>query len=465
MMEVTMSQHDFTLLRAKNYDNTVIVNKKKNYSCHFCTFLTPLFNFLKLHIKKHHLDEGVTSSPTHSLLAPRSQSDESVLAAPTPAKPKSRRSSFSASKVAKARLDSDGPQPTSTVEEQLAQATISKNDFHCQECTFRSKYKSAMLSHLKSKKHEAQRSRSRKALDGSHSRSRGRSRKSTDVSQTKSKSPGESRSRGQSKPAKSKSPEKSRSRGRQRKLISPSSSSDFDLCTNKPKISQKANSRSKSNKSPSPSKSSKSPNQTKQVSPKSSTAAQSKKRLSRTPGLGTFVCVACECSSNDDVEMSTHLMSNSHGKKTKTCQEKKYLSCNVCMFNTDRRDDLIKHMRTKKHIKTLTSVKKQNFEKPKVLDQSPEKPKSAEKPGKDSKKQSRFDRNIKKTKALSRESCVYGTPEEIIEESVSTKRSREVPNPKNVQNPRKPKIIESPRKVPNPKNVQNPRKPKIIESR
>jgi len=228
-------------------------------------------------------------------------------------------------------------------------------------------------------------------------------------------------------------------------LISPSPSSDFDLCTNKPKISQEVKARSKSNKSPSPSKSSKSP---KPLPPKSSPAAKSKKRLSRAPGLGTFVCFACDCSSNDEVEMFTHLMSSSHGRKTKTCQEKKFLSCNVCMFNTDRKDDLIKHMRTKKHIKTLTSVKSKNLEKQMVLDKSPEKPKSAEKQGKDSKKQSRFGRNIKKTKALTRESCVYGTPEEISEESVPTKRAREVPNPKNVQNPKKPKpIIDSPRRT------------------
>jgi len=99
-------------------------------------------------------------------------------------------------------------------------------------------------------------------------------------------------------------------------------------------------------------------------------------------GLGIFVCFACEYSSNDEGEMVTHLMSSSHRKKIRTCQEKKYLSCNVCMLNTDRKDDLIKHMRTKKHIK-----KSVNFEKQKVMEESTEKPKSAEKPGKDSKKQ------------------------------------------------------------------------------
>merc|ERR1712096_129374 len=99
-------------------------------------------------------------------------------------------------------------------------------------------------------------------------------------------------------------------------------------------------------------------------------------------GLGIFVCFACEYSSNDGGEMVTHLMSSSHRKKIRTCKEKKYLSCNVCMLNTDRKDDLIKHMRTKKHIK-----KSVNFEKQKVMGESIEKPKSAEKPGKDSKKQ------------------------------------------------------------------------------
>ena len=117
ILEVTMSQHDFTLLRAKSYDHTVIVNKKKNYSCHFCTFMTPLFNSLKIHIKKNHLDEGVLSSPTHSLIAPRSQSEESILAAPTPANQKQRRSSFSPSKVAKANQDTKSSSQLSLGEE------------------------------------------------------------------------------------------------------------------------------------------------------------------------------------------------------------------------------------------------------------------------------------------------------------------------------------------------------------
>merc|ERR1719350_475399 len=64
-------------------------------------------------------------------------------------------------------------------------------------------------------------------------------------------------------------------------------------------------------------------------------------------------------------------------------------------------------------------------------------------------KQSRFGRNIKKTKALTRESCVYGTPEEIVEEEVPSKRTREAPNSKNIQNSRKgkPQLLVSPRRT------------------
>ena len=44
------------MLRAKTYEKVTMVAKKKNYSCHFCTFLTPLFGTLKLHIRDHHLE-------------------------------------------------------------------------------------------------------------------------------------------------------------------------------------------------------------------------------------------------------------------------------------------------------------------------------------------------------------------------------------------------------------------------
>merc|ERR1719500_1510096 len=99
------------------------------------------------------------------------------------------------------------------------------------------------------------------------------------------------------------------------------------------------------------------------------------------------------------------------------------------MINMSKKDDYIKHMRTKKHIKTLTSKKGDILEKEDVDD------KPDEKQSKDSKKQSRFGRNIKKTKALTRESCVYGTPEEIETEEVVSKRSRPVKNSKKVMNP------------------------------
>ena len=44
------------MLRAKNYDNFSIVNNKKVYKCAFCNFVSPLFNNLKLHVKKNHVE-------------------------------------------------------------------------------------------------------------------------------------------------------------------------------------------------------------------------------------------------------------------------------------------------------------------------------------------------------------------------------------------------------------------------
>eukprot|EP00090_Calanus_glacialis_P004741 TRINITY_DN13564_c0_g1_i2.p1 TRINITY_DN13564_c0_g1~~TRINITY_DN13564_c0_g1_i2.p1 ORF type:complete len:686 (-),score=226.94 TRINITY_DN13564_c0_g1_i2:189-2246(-) len=410
MLEVTMSQHDFTLLRAKNYDNTVMVNKKKNYNCHFCEFLTPLFNSLKLHIKKHHLDEGAPSSPT----GPRAQSNESVLAAQTPARPKPRRSSFSPSKVANLVLGSLSPKLT--LEEQVTKATVSRNNYHCKECNFKSKYKSAIVSHLKSKKHaeseKSARSLSKKSLDRSRSKSNGKSNERRNPE--KKDSPPSSRS-------KSNNSYSSRSKSNPSKT---------------PPTNPKAN--------PSKAIFNKSPAQSKQQSPSMSPpTANLKRRMSHAPGLGTYVCFACDMSYNEDVEMFTHLMTSGHTKKVKTCVEKKFLSCNVCMINMSKKDDYIKHMRTKKHIKTLTSKKGAILEKEDVDD------KSEEKQPEDNKKQSRFGRNIKKTKALTRESCVYGTPEEIAEEEVPSKRSREAPNSKNIQNSRKgkPQLLVSPRRT------------------
>jgi len=44
------------VLRAKTYEHITMVAKKKNYSCHFCAFLTPLFLTLKNHIRDNHLE-------------------------------------------------------------------------------------------------------------------------------------------------------------------------------------------------------------------------------------------------------------------------------------------------------------------------------------------------------------------------------------------------------------------------
>jgi len=55
-LQRTLSKQDFSLLRAKNYDNFSIVNSKKVYKCAFCNFVSPLFNNLKLHVKKNHVE-------------------------------------------------------------------------------------------------------------------------------------------------------------------------------------------------------------------------------------------------------------------------------------------------------------------------------------------------------------------------------------------------------------------------
>eukprot|EP00092_Neocalanus_flemingeri_P036846 GFUD01040107.1.p1 GENE.GFUD01040107.1~~GFUD01040107.1.p1 ORF type:complete len:249 (+),score=59.05 GFUD01040107.1:116-862(+) len=220
-----ISQHDFTLLRAKTYSNTVMVNKKKNYRCHYCTFLNPIFTNLKLHIKENHLEEGINSAPSSGIS-------------------KSRRSSCSPPKVARAKLDT---QPT--MEEQLVKVTVFKNSFYCQECNFRTKYKTSIVSHLGSKKHvdnkvideqswameSLTRSQSKSAMSKSPLKARSRKRKS--VSKTshsaqksklrsqssKSQSPSSPKDPQQPGPipsnnlptdVKSKSPEKSRSKSK-----------------------------------------------------------------------------------------------------------------------------------------------------------------------------------------------------------------------------------------------------------
>eukprot|EP00092_Neocalanus_flemingeri_P036852 GFUD01040113.1.p1 GENE.GFUD01040113.1~~GFUD01040113.1.p1 ORF type:complete len:1327 (-),score=341.09 GFUD01040113.1:265-4245(-) len=402
LLEVTMSMHDFTLLRAKTYTNIVTVNKKKNYNCHFCEFLTTIFLTLKNHIKEHHLDEGVTSNP---LPAPRSQSDESVLATPTPAKPKPRRSSFSPTKIAQARLADDRTQPTT--EEQLANGTVAKNNLHCKECNFETKSKAGFTSHMKSKKHVE------RMKNG-----RSRSRRSSDRIQT----------------AQLKSTEKSRSEAV--KVADASEGSDSKSPrskTNRSRSSPKSKSRSKSRKCLSPERS-KSPPQFIPPPSKGSSSDKSKRRQSHIPGLGTFVCFACDISSNEDLEMFNHLMSSGHGRKVKTCVEKRYLSCNVCLHFTNRKDDFIKHMRSEKHIQTLTKIKGGNLEKQDVLEKAVEINKSLEENLRNTKKQSSFGRNIKKPKALTRKSCEYGTPEEIVEEAVPSKRPHNSRKPKHQVN-------------------------------
>lgn len=80
------------MLRAKNYTNISVINKKKNYNCEFCDFVTPLFNDLKLHVKKNHIEApgknakvrrrssvGDNRTLRVSFSNPRARSDESLL--------------------------------------------------------------------------------------------------------------------------------------------------------------------------------------------------------------------------------------------------------------------------------------------------------------------------------------------------------------------------------------------------
>jgi len=431
VMEVTMSQHDFTLLRAKNYNNTSIVNKKKNYNCHFCDFHTPLFNNLKLHIKKNHLAEGVTSSQSPSHTTSRAQSNDSVFATPTPAKPKPRRS-VSPAKVTPLNLElndegaknDEGTMPS--LEEQVAQSTVSKNNYQCKDCDVKAKSKSGIISHLKSKKH-ADKVTARSRLTNVHqvvksTRSKSKGSKETD---TRSKSYERSKSKTRKSPPLksilvSNTPPKS--------ILKTKNPSKSILASTSRKVSGK--------KSPVVSNAP-------SVDESTSQPIINKSRKYHVPGLGTFVCFACDVSYEQDSDMFDHLMTSKHAKMVKTCKEKKYLSCNVCGVITDRKDDHIRHMRTKKHLAVLAKNKSAVNEEPCV---NKEAETSVEKHLVDNK--SRFGRNIEKTKAMTRESCVYGTPEELTKEEVPSKRQRDGSKTKNTQNRKqKNKVVESPRRT------------------
>jgi len=175
-----------------------------------------------------------------------------------------------------------------------------------------------------------------------------------------------------------------------------------------------------------------------------------------TPALSTYLCKACNYSTNEDLEMFNHLMCGDHSKTVTKCNSKsKLLTCSLCSFSTNRKDDLIKHMRTKTHIKTLTKYKNSDVTK------SAEKSSAEVNPPKI---QSRFGRNLKKTKA--RESCIYDTPEEVGLDPVPTKRSKQANNSKNVKSTKsKAQEVVSPRrKVMNPfKNVENVETVNIIK--
>jgi len=405
VMEVTMSQHDFTLLRAKNYNNTSIVNKKKNYNCHFCDFLTPLFNNLKLHIKKNHLAEGVTSSQSPSHTTPRAQSNDSVFATPTPAKPKPRRS-VSPAKVVPLNLEliDEGAMPS--LEEQVVQSTVSKNNYQCKDCDFKSKSKSGIISHLKSKKHADK----VKAMSSSLTNVQ----QVENTTRLKSKGSKENTTR-------SKSTERPKHSTRKSPLKS-------ILSTSKTVLGKKSRSPVVSNP----------------PAVDASTSLPLKNgRKNHVPGLGTFVCFACDVSYEQDSDMFDHLMTSKHNKMIKICKEKKYLSCNICGVITDRKDDHIKHMRTKKHLAVLAKNKSE-VNKEQFVNKQAEM--SVEEHAIDNK--SRFGRNRKKTKAMTRESCVYGTPEEIAIEEGPSKRPRDSPKTKNNQNRKqKKKLVDSPRRT------------------
>merc|ERR1719295_1623838 len=92
-----MTQQDFTLLRAKDYDNTVIVNRKKMYICHFCQYQTSQFSALKIHIKDSHLEstgQSIVNSPSKL----RSMSSDSVVSS-RPLKNNTRCSSVDGSRM------------------------------------------------------------------------------------------------------------------------------------------------------------------------------------------------------------------------------------------------------------------------------------------------------------------------------------------------------------------------------
>ena len=151
-----MSQEDFSLLRAKNYSNTSVINKKKNYNCHFCEYMTPLFNTLKLHIKKNHLAEGNTSLRSPSRTSPRcSQSNDSILATPGPSKPRPRRNSLSLSKVDASDKNQNG-KSVQNLEEQIADATMGKNDYLCRCCDKSKRCKDKQLTNVKNMKQKPQ---------------------------------------------------------------------------------------------------------------------------------------------------------------------------------------------------------------------------------------------------------------------------------------------------------------------
>ena len=78
-LERTMSILDFTQLRAKNYTSLSVVNKKKNYNCEFCDFMTPLFNILKIHLKKTHLENTKNNVPVLTETKKRGNSEDSLL--------------------------------------------------------------------------------------------------------------------------------------------------------------------------------------------------------------------------------------------------------------------------------------------------------------------------------------------------------------------------------------------------
>jgi len=435
-MEVTMSQHDFSMLRAKNYENTTFVNKKKNYNCHFCDFRTHLFNNLKLHIKKNHLAEGGASSQSPSQQSPRAQSNESVLAGATPAKQKPRRSSFSPSKVATQIINSETcPKPS--LEEQVAKCMISKNSFHCTDCNFKCKNRAGIVSHLKSKKHADKLRSKSKAGNIPQDLDRSKSKGSKDRSKGSKDSPKASKSRSKSSNRPTLTQKKGVPKPDQVGKELPIKSKPLVVSAPDPPVS-------------------------------ASPPIVKIRRKSHAPGLKTYVCFACDESYEQDQEMFNHLMTSKHSKMVKTCKENKFLSCNACMTNTDRKDDYIKHMRTKKHL-TAMAKKKSLIECPEVSDQVLANEGSNKKTSRfgrakkksliecpevsdqvlvnegSNKKTSRFGRSIKKTKALTRESCVYGTPEEIEPEEV-VKRSRPVKNSKKVNNPTK-ALVESPRRT------------------